>query len=160
LYLRFGRNADLEKSIRTGVRQLSTLKTDLVNLDATAQRISREKVQTVKDPGHPIGLLAANYQIADDVRIEKPVENRIAKSNYVETTVKFTFMKRSSYALFGTPGTNERGLLDFFNDIEKANPAIQIKEIDFGPRQPEDKSGKWEVRSATVRVLKPLKAGK
>jgi hypothetical protein len=60
----------------------------------------------------------------------------------------FKFISRASYEL--------EGMLKFFINVEKANPTVQIREIDFGQRVPPD-IGKnmWEVKTGVVRVLKP-----
>jgi hypothetical protein len=149
-YLRFKRNGDIEKSIAKADSELARLKRDLVNLDDTVRRIQREKVQQVDDPGTLLNRVATRFGIADSLKSDKPQTIPFAKTAYEETTVRFTFLNRSSYDFAG-----DQGIMNFFTEVQNANPSIQFKEITFGDRQPGVGNDKWELKGGVVRVLKP-----
>ena len=147
LWLKFGRNGEREAAIKQSENLLVRLKPKLVNLDDTVRRIQRDQVQKVADPGTLLVSVAGKYKIADAIVADKPLTSPFGKSGYEETTVRFTFRNRSSYKF--------SEILPFFTDVEKANPSIQIKEINFGERLPGEGNNMWEVKQGLVRVLKP-----
>ncbi len=149
LWLKFGRNGEREAAIKQSESLLLRLKPKLVNLDETVRRIQRDQVQKVADPGTLLVSVAGgpNFRIADAIVADKPLTAPFGKSGYEETTSRFTFRNRSSYKF------NE--ILSFFVAVEKANPSIQIKEINFGERLPGEGNNMWEVKQGVVRVLKP-----
>jgi hypothetical protein len=125
---------------------LDRLKPKLVNLDETVRRIQRDSVQKVADPGTLLSSVASRFGISDSVNTGKPLTAPFGKG-YEETTVDFTFRGRASY--------NFVEIMGFFVAVEKANPSIQIKEINFGDRLPGIGVNMWEVKSGKVRVIKP-----
>lgn len=149
-WLKFSRNGALNDSIKKNRANLVRLKTDLVNLDETVRRIQRDQVQQVLDPGTLLSAVAANNGLADSLRTDKPLKSKFGR-NYEEHTVKFTFTGRASYDF--------AGMLRFLTAVEKANPTVQIREIDLGGRQTGAGNNMWEVKTGTVRVLKPIKVG-
>jgi hypothetical protein len=150
-WLRFGWNGKLAKSNEMSLSQLSRLKTDLVNLDEAVRRIQRDQVQQVQDPGTLLSTVATTAGLSDALRTDKPLESKFGRTNYTETTVRFSFTGRASYEF--------KGMLKFFTDVEKANPTVQIREINFGDRTQEKGVNMWEVKQGVVRVLKPQKTG-
>lgn len=140
------KNEDARKQVNTTRSRLLRLQQDMDNLNAMVREIDSKKVNEVSDPKTVISEVAAFAQNLDSIEIGTVHENRFHKTNYTEKTVRVTFLNRRVYTF--------AQLIGFLQYLEKANPTVQIKEVDFGKRTPPTiGSDNWVPTNATVRVL-------
>jgi hypothetical protein len=145
-YFKFMRNADARKALGTSRERLVHLKTNLDLLNATVRGIDQGNVNEVEDPAELIGGIADAMSIREFITPGIMNKQNFLKTNYTEKVVKITFGKKRVYA-FGD-------IVSFLKEIEKANPTVQIKDVDFGKRTPANiGSDTWIPTNATVRTL-------
>jgi hypothetical protein len=154
LYFKYFRTRDALRTLDVNRRQLMRLNNDLTTLHSTVGIISRDKVSEVEDPGKLVGVVAAKFsdEFRKKLEISKISDQPFPKSNYVERSVKVTFLNNAAYSF--------QELIVFLTALEAANPTVQIKDVDFGKRTPPTVgSDSWQPRVATVRVLQLKSSG-
>jgi hypothetical protein len=140
------KNREAERALNTTRARLLKLEQDMSNLNAMVREIDNKKVNEVSDPRTVITEVATFAQNLDSLDIGSVHESRFHKTNYTEKTVRITFLNRKVYTF--------AQLVGFLQYLEKANPTVQIKEVDFGKRTPPTiGSDSWVPQAATVRVL-------
>jgi hypothetical protein len=154
LYFKYFRTRDAARTLDVNRRQLMRLNNDLTTLHSTVAVISGGKVSEVEDPGKLVGVVAARYsdEFRKKLEISKFTDQPFPKSNYIERSVKVTFLNNAAYSF--------SELITFLAALEAANPTVQIKDVDFGKRTPPAiGSDSWQPRVATVRVLQLKSSG-
>jgi len=154
LYFKYFRTRDALRTLDVNRRQLMRLNNDLTTLHSTVGVISGGKVSEVEDPAKLVGSVAS--RLGDEFRkkleISKFTDQPFPKSNYVERSVKVTFLNNQGYTF--------SDLIQFLTALEAANPTVQIKDVDFGKRTPPTiGSDLWQPRVTTVRVLQLKSSG-
>lgn len=153
LWFKYFKTAEAQKTLATTRRQLIKLETDLDNLHGTVQSIARDGVNEVSDVGRLVGALADSYTIRNFLLISTDQEQRFHKTNYQEKSTRVTFLNKKVYKF--------SELVLFLTAIEKANPTVQIKEMDFGTRQPASVgSDTWVPTQCVVRTLQLQSGGR
>jgi hypothetical protein len=145
-WFKYSKTEETQRTLATTRRQLIKLETDLDLLHGTVQGIARDGVNEVSDPGKLIGELSTALGIRDYLLISPVSSQKFHRTNYTEKSVKVTFLQKKVYKF------NE--LVLFLTTLEKANPTVQIKDMEFGLRTPATTgSDTWIPTQCTVRVL-------
>ncbi len=147
-YMHFGKNRDLSNRIAGDSRQVVQMKTNLVNLESTVRKIAQENINAVDDPSTVVVSISRQPRfeaISEYIQVGRPSGAPFGKSSYYETAFQVVFLLKTGYK-FGD-------LIAFLMEIEKANPTIQIKEMDFGKRDLAVGADSWRPTHATVRVM-------
>jgi hypothetical protein len=152
LYFKFFKTQQALRTLDTNRRQLMNLNSDLTTLHSTVSVISTGKMSEVEDAGRLVGDLATKLGIRSKLDISPQTKQPFGKSSYVEKSVKVTFLNSLGYTF--------QDIILFLTALESANPTVQIKDMDFGKRQPPTiGSDQWQPRVATVRVLQLTTSG-
>jgi hypothetical protein len=152
LWFKYFKTAEAQRTLATTRRQLIKLETDLDNLHGTVQSIARDGVNEVSDVGRLVGDLSEKLGIRQWLYINPDQEQKFHKTNYQEKSTRVAFLNKKVYKF--------SELVLFLTAIEKANPTVQIKEMDFGTRQPNSVgSDTWVPTQCIVRTLQ-LASGK
>jgi hypothetical protein len=146
VWFKYWRTTNAQKTLATTRRQLIKLETDLDLLHNTVHGIAREGVNEVDDPGKLVVGLSKQLGIQEYLHISQVSPQRFHRTNYTEKAVKVTFLMKKGYKF--------SELVLFLTTLEKANPTVQIKDMDFGRRTPATiGSDQWIPTQCTVRVL-------
>ncbi len=136
------------KKARSGVVRARAI---AENVASHADRILNDKLEKVNVLSELVQKISTALGLTDIVKVGKPVENRWRKSNYNEVRVDVQFFKKEGFEF--------ANLMKFLQNVEKANPKVQIKHINFGKRDPPGPNGEkpdvWRPTGMTVRVFTP-----
>jgi hypothetical protein len=145
VWFKYWRTTNAQRTLATTRRQLIKLETDLDLLHNTVHGIAREGVNEVDDPGKLVVGLSKQLGIQEYLHISAVSPQRFHRTNYTEKAVKVTFLMKKGYKF--------SELVLFLTTLEKANPTVQIKDMDFGRRTPGIGTDTWTPTQCTVRVL-------
>jgi hypothetical protein len=122
-------------------------KTRSERLAAEIDRIARDKLEKVNVLSEVVlKLTSPNIR----VQVGRPVASRWRSTNYDEVRCQVTFQDKEGYEFLG--------LMSYIQSIEKANPKIQIKSLNLGPRLPRregENKDYWQPIEAVVRAFVP-----
>ncbi len=127
------------------------IKTERVRsqLREAATRIRDENQQTVKQLSELIVSVAIPMKINDKISVQSSGQRRRWKSSdvYEESTCEVSFHQKEGYDF--------KDLCNFLRYVERQNPKVQIKAINFGSRDDDVGKDLWRPLSMTVRVFAP-----
>lgn len=137
----------LEGELERNRTNLLRLQEQVNGIQAAATRIRDEKQQQVKQLNELIIGVAIAMKINEKISVQSSGQRRRWKTSdvYEESTCEVTFKDKEGY--------NFKDLCDFLRYIERQNPKVQIKSINFGSR--DDGEDRWRPLAMTVRVFAP-----
>jgi len=127
LYLEFGELKRVDKTLAINRRGVVRARKQMNDLLAVAATIRNNRFGRIDDPGVLIMEIAEGLGLQGKVKAGRRTAKRWKTSNYQEITVPITFIGKEGYE-FG-------GLIRFLQSIEKKNPKLLIKEMNFGRRE-------------------------
>ena len=127
VYSKFVRLQSLEKELKRAKRQTVRAREQLRDLAAAARTIKTNRFDSISDPGTTILKLADAMGLGDKVKARKAVQKVWKDGTYEEVTVQIQIRQKEGFA-FGA-------LVTFMQEIERRNPKLLIKSVNFGKRE-------------------------
>ncbi len=150
-YLQFVRKPEIQRQLTVSRRVIREVKAKGERLALEIDRISRDKLDKVSVLPEVINKVAEpGSTIAKSIKTGTQLSSRWKQTNYLENRCQVTFTEKTGYEWVG--------LNRFLKNIERANPKIQIKSINFGdriPRRDGDTIDYWQPYDMTVRAFTP-----
>lgn len=153
LYVKLVVSREADKTYNQAERHMLLTTRRVRQLNQLVSTISSAQIAAIADPGPLIAKVAeamsrggGELKFKDQISVGSPTDRRWNES-YEEVIVPVTFYSSNGY-LFGD-------LVRFLQRIEKKNPRILIREMDFGERQAGADQWRPQSRALEVRTFRP-----
>lgn len=154
LWLRFDRVRKSEIEARSAESQLLRLRQTALTVKTEAERIEKDRVERVGQPGELVQKVARALGIADKIDVRNGNPSRFRRSDlYNEIPITISFLELRGYDM--------KGIYTFLAELERANSKVQVVEVNFGDRDDPTADGKvfWRPTDARIRVFVPRDSG-